>query len=464
MSFFSALLDRKQGTGFIFWGLVTLRAVFNYSLPLMDKTEARYAEIARIMAETGNWVVPQIDYTIPFWAKPPLSTWASALSISLFGTHEFFVRLPYLLLAIVMGLFISRYKKNQAYYLPGVLLLCLTEFYLHAGVVSTDLFLSFSLALMMLSFWESIHKVGKTAWGYLFFIGLGLGLLAKGPIIVLLSIPPIGLWCLISQNIKKAFQTAPWLLGIGIAAFMSLPWYLLADWKSPGFIDYFIVGEHFERFFNSDWSGDKYGFPKQQPLGIIWLFFLAAILPWSFLLINLLIKKWGKIKKDTWALFLLLWMLWTPFFFTISKSLIHPYVLPSMIPLCLFIITFWDEVKNKKTYLGIGIGIPIVLFIILISGSAKPLYENNTDKYLIESIDTELPLYALKQKTYSSQFYSKGKIEIINQQTLEKYIFKRDTFNILISHHYWKNLPEELKSVLKSCSKHKKTGLYNFSK
>jgi hypothetical protein len=135
-----------------------------------------------------------------------------------------------------------------------------------------------------------------------------------------------------------------------------------------------------------------------------------------------------------------------------------------MIPLCLFIITFWDEVKNKKTYLGIGIGIPIVLFIILISGSAKPLYENNTDKYLIESIDTELPLYALKQKTYSSQFYSKGKIEIINQQTLEKYIFKRDTFNILISHHYCKNLPEELKSVLKSCSKHKKTGLYNFSK
>ena len=125
MSFFSALLDRKQGTGLIFWGLVTLRAVFNYSLPLMDKTEARYAEIARIMAETGNWVVPQIDYTIPFWAKPPLSTWASALSISLFGTHEFFVRLPYLLLAVVMGLFISRYKKNQAYYLPGVLLLCL---------------------------------------------------------------------------------------------------------------------------------------------------------------------------------------------------------------------------------------------------------------------------------------------------------------------------------------------------
>ena len=35
----------------------------------MDKTEARYGEIARLMAETGEWVVLQIDYGVPFWAK-----------------------------------------------------------------------------------------------------------------------------------------------------------------------------------------------------------------------------------------------------------------------------------------------------------------------------------------------------------------------------------------------------------
>ena len=39
-----------------------IRALFNGSLPLMDKTEARYGEIARLMAETGEWVVLQIDY------------------------------------------------------------------------------------------------------------------------------------------------------------------------------------------------------------------------------------------------------------------------------------------------------------------------------------------------------------------------------------------------------------------
>ena len=189
----------------IFWVMVLIRGIFNYSLPLMDKTEARYAEIARIMLETQNWIVLHVDYDIPFWAKPPLSSWASALSISIFGDHEFFIRLPYLLLAVVIGLFLSRYKKGTSRYLPGIFLLCLPEFYLHSGVVSTDMFLSFSIALMMLSFWEALKEESKPFWGYLFFIGLGLGLLAKGPIVAILSLPPIAIWCVISKNVKKAF-------------------------------------------------------------------------------------------------------------------------------------------------------------------------------------------------------------------------------------------------------------------
>ena len=42
----------------VFWALVILRMLFNAVLPLMDKTEARYGEIARIMSETGNWITP----------------------------------------------------------------------------------------------------------------------------------------------------------------------------------------------------------------------------------------------------------------------------------------------------------------------------------------------------------------------------------------------------------------------
>ena len=160
-------LTAATATGYALGLLIFIRAFFNGALPLMDKTEARYGEIARLMAETGEWVVLQIDYGIPFWAKPPLSTWASALSISLFGAHEFFVRLPYLLASLVLVFLVGRYrpKKDMPIFLPGWVLFSLPEFFLHAGVVSTDTFLSLSVALVMLSFGKGFKKTARLFGG-----------------------------------------------------------------------------------------------------------------------------------------------------------------------------------------------------------------------------------------------------------------------------------------------------------
>ena len=71
--------------------------------PLMDSTESRYAEIARKMLETGNWLTPQFDYGVPFWGKPPLSTWLSAAAMAVLGVGEFAARLPSFLLALACG-------------------------------------------------------------------------------------------------------------------------------------------------------------------------------------------------------------------------------------------------------------------------------------------------------------------------------------------------------------------------
>ena len=447
----------------LFIGVLLIRLFFNAVLPLMDQTEARYAEIARLMYETGNWVVLQIDYGVPFWAKPPLSTWAGALSLSLFGVTEFAVRLPYFLVCTGIALWMGRYRasKNHPFILPGFILLSIPEFYLHAGVVSTDVFLLMSVAIVMLSFWETMQQNSKKFWGYLFFIGMGMGVLAKGPIVGILTLPPILFWCWRTGNVIRALKKAPWLGGGILFLLVAVPWYVLSELRSPGFIDYFIVGEHFNRYFNSEWKGDKYGFPKQQPLGIIWAFFVAFTLPWIVGAIRLLFRQKMKITSHPWVLFLVVWMLWPLLFFSVSKSLIHPYILPSIIPFALVISHFWDSLKAQKSYVFIASSIPILLFCVYSSGLVNSIFKDNTDKYLIQSVPKGKVL-SLQHKSYSSRFYTQGDIQKIESLENFKTLEPAGKNYVLIRHKDFQELPDSQQEKLTLLEKNKKKGIYRF--
>src|SRR5512140_3055499 len=69
---------------------------------LNEPDEGRYAEVAREMLETSNWLVPHFLYA-PHLDMPPLVYWAVAASMSAFGQNEWAVRLP-LALAGLSGL------------------------------------------------------------------------------------------------------------------------------------------------------------------------------------------------------------------------------------------------------------------------------------------------------------------------------------------------------------------------
>ncbi|GET28239.1 glycosyltransferase family 39 protein [Prolixibacter sp. SD074] len=447
-------------------GLIVLRAVSNWIIPLMDKTEARYAEIARIMVDSNNWVTPQIDYGVPFWAKPPLSTWLSAISMKIFGINEFAVRLPSLILSIVIVILVGQFAKQKKlpFFLPGFILLTIPEFLLHAGVVSTDVSLAFCVTIMMLSFWITMNQEKPSYWRYLFFVAMGFGFLAKGPIVLILTMPPIILWVLLFNEYRSGIKKFPWILGALIALAIAVPWYYLAELRTKGFLDYFIVGEHFKRFFDSSWKGDKYGFPKTQPFGIIWVFLFIFSLPWIQLVFFKLWKFRANLSKDKWLVFLLFWLLWTPFFFTFSKSLIHTYILPVMVPVALLVVHFWDSdsIKRQRMMVITSLIVPFLVIVTLLIGLVNNNLEqySNTDKFLLKGQvqNSDVNLYYFGKKSYSSQFYSHGKIKSVSFDELSGKLKTDHPFEIIIPDKFLTKVKEsdlkKLRVVKSNAKKH----------
>ena len=125
-------------------------------MPLADTSEPRYAEIARLMAVTGDWVTPWFEPGVPFWGKPPLAFWAPALSIKLLGLSEFSLRLPAFaamlgVLALVHAFAARRFGVSAARWAALVFATMLLPL-ASAGAVLTDPYLALGVTLSMTSF------------------------------------------------------------------------------------------------------------------------------------------------------------------------------------------------------------------------------------------------------------------------------------------------------------------------
>ncbi|MFI5205676.1 MAG: ArnT family glycosyltransferase, partial [Candidatus Paceibacterales bacterium] len=231
------------------FAILILRVIILGAYPLMDRTESRYAELARVMVTTNNWITLQQAPGNPFWGKPPLSVWATALCFKLFGISEATARLSSLFFAIGSMFFVfilARNLVNTAFALKSLIVLATTGlFYFMAGSVMTDPALSFSVTISMVSFLLVLDKRAdrsKVFWKYLFFVGLGLSLLSKGPVGIVLTFFPILLWAAYLKKWDRLLHSFPWGTGILITLAIAVPWHILADIKTPGFLKYYLIG------------------------------------------------------------------------------------------------------------------------------------------------------------------------------------------------------------------------------
>jgi 4-amino-4-deoxy-L-arabinose transferase-like glycosyltransferase len=439
------LLSQRTLIGLLlFVGAVRLVSIGLY--PLGDTTEARYGEVARLMLVTNDWITPYNDPGVPFWAKPPLSTWAQAASMAILGVNEFAARLSSVLFAIGIAwlLYALSLRAPEAAdagppsphplepWLALLILATLPLFFMISGAVMTDMALAAAMALSMAGFWFAFTQRAR-AWGYVFFAGLGLSLLAKGPVGVALTGAAIGLFWLITPgrwpNLKRCFTHLPWVGGVLLMLAIALPWYAAAEVKTPGFIEYFIVGEHFRRFLEPGWKGDLYGNAHVEPKGMIWVFLVYSTAPWLPLAAWAAWDAWRRrgTPSARWTdldRYLLAWTLATPLFFTPAGNTIWSYALPSMAPFALLLARrCHPDARAVRWGAPLTAGAMAAVLAVTYIGvmPSESMQIRRSTRYMVElkertASDPSAPLYSLSAMRHSTKFYSRATAIQLNME------------------------------------------------
>ena len=153
---------------------------------LNEPDEGRYAGIGYEMSATGDWLTPRLD-GFEHFAKPPLTYWLIAASMSAFGVNEFAARLPATLAAL--GTLLAVYAlvksaRDETTALWAVVMLATTAmFFVVARLITTDMLLTCWTTCAIACAWRwyvSEHRRwGAIMWFYVF---LGLIFLTKGPV------------------------------------------------------------------------------------------------------------------------------------------------------------------------------------------------------------------------------------------------------------------------------------------
>jgi 4-amino-4-deoxy-L-arabinose transferase-like glycosyltransferase len=291
-------------------------------------------------------------------------------------------------------------------------------------MIMTDAFLLLGMTMAMAGF-AIAWRDDSNSYAYFGFVGIGIGLLAKGPIIIVLIGLAVAPWLVLNYGlitgIKTFYRKIPLFKGCLLTLAISLPWYLLAETKTPGFLNYFIIGEHFLRFVQSGWEGDLYGTAHSEPRGIIWIYWIAVAFPWSIYFAVLLV-----IKKHRTALgqhgfnfylpsYLTCWLISPMLLFTMSGNILPIYVLPGIPALSLLIAIMVKHIRFSVVITSLLTPILMVFFMVV---QLPNLANEKSDKALLAYIESEFDLYYLGTRSFSGRFYSSGRA--IKLESLEE--------------------------------------------
>ena len=297
---------------------------------LLPSDEGRYAEMAREMFVTGDWITPRYN-GYKYFEKPPLQTWANALSFAWFGIGAWQARL-YTALTGFAGVLLIGYTGARVFnvatgFFAAVVLASAPYWYLMGHFNTLDMGLSFWMELtlcgLLLAQRPGLAVRDQRLWMWAVWASMALAVLSKGLVGLILPGAVLVLYTIIARD--WALWKRLYLVS-GLIVFFAVvtPWFVLVQDRNPEFFNFFFIVQQFRRYLT----------PEQNRPGA-WYYFvpvmLVGFLPWLSVTVQSARHALRMPRQANGFAPITLLFVWTAFiflFFSASHSKLLSYTLP----------------------------------------------------------------------------------------------------------------------------------------
>lgn len=393
---------------------------------LYESSEGRYAECAREMVETGNYLEPQMGYR-PHWTKPPLTYWAIAVGLDLLGDNEWAVRLynaiAFVLTVAVVVLIGAELWGNTCGLIAGFVYATSPFPVIGAFFVTTDTLLTLWAAAAILCYLKARNSLsGRVSrfWLWAMWLLFGMACLTKGPAGLIFLIPLL-VWHLFHKSSMNIFSPVGILLFLAVGGF----WYISLCLHRPEALSFLINEQltgrltgtlHGQDAPNPDWYMAPLMYLPALTIGAgLWTGWLFKGFKFHHLLDWLTIARW---KQATQAESMLSALMIPIIIFFAAKSKLIFYVLPfyTLIALIIARKIQMELADGRKT--GDLVKIAVISGVLLVTAKGVFSYvPSGSDMRPVcavcQEIKTNLPHYVAfdQPKLFGLQFYLHGKLK-----------------------------------------------------
>lgn len=324
-----------------------------------EPDEARFVYVAREMAQSGNWLVPQRHGQ--FYAhKPPLMFWLINLGEAVFP-EPFGSRLPSfigVLLALwAMNGIASLWRGGRAGLQSVIVLSSAWMFWSTCGMGQIDgLLIGLEMSALFTLLKHEHNASARFPW--VPFILMGLAVLAKGPVGLII---PFGVYLAIRSagKAEKPLGVGDLVLGLVVSLLIPLAWIELC-WLSGAPREYLH-----ELLFTQNVSRAAGELGHRQPAFYYLFHAPVGFLPWTLFLpvafLELRKTNRGLLRK------LVAWILFVVVFFSIPSSKRNLYILFSMPGMALLVAAAWEQIERTRACKTLAVAV-VSLAVAFLAG------------------------------------------------------------------------------------------------